>query len=165
MIEKKVYIIASCKEWHREEFERVQKRGPGEWVYVANSKELLQALESTEPRYIFFLHWNWRVPREIWSKHECVCFHMTDVPFGRGGSPLHNLIKQGLRETKVTALRMVEGMDAGPIYAKLPMPLSGRAEEIYQRAGGLSWEIISTIIESEPDPVPQEGQGTVFSIY
>tara|TARA_B100000683_G_scaffold262004_1_gene288556 strand:- start:366 stop:638 length:273 start_codon:yes stop_codon:yes gene_type:complete len=90
---------------------------------------------------------------------------MTDVPFGRGGSPLHNLIKQGLRETKVTALRMVEEMDAGPIYAKLPMPLSGRAEEIYQRAGGLSWEIISTIIESEPDPVPQEGQGTVFSIY
>tara|TARA_Y100001934_G_scaffold261620_1_gene335203 strand:+ start:233 stop:934 length:702 start_codon:yes stop_codon:yes gene_type:complete len=163
VIEEKVFIAASCKEWHRQEFECVQKRGPGEWVYVANSKELLQALESTEPRYIFFLHWNWRVPREIWSNNECVCFHMTDLPYGRGGSPLQNLIERGIKETKLTAFRMEEEMDTGAIYAKFPMPLSGRAEEIYHRAGGLSWEIISTIIESEPDPVPQEGQGTIFS--
>ena len=52
-------------------------------------------LKKITPRYIFFLHWDWRVPHVIWQQHECVCFHMTDVPYGRGGSPLQNLILEG----------------------------------------------------------------------
>ena len=95
--------------------------------------------------------------------HECVCFHMTDLPYGRGGSPLQNLILEGKKDTKVTALRMVEEMDAGPIYAKRSMSLEGRAEEIYLRAGNLCWEMIDWIINSEPVPEPQHGQATRFS--
>lgn len=87
---------------------------------------------------------------------------MTDVPFGRGGSPLQNLIQAGIKETKVTALRMVEEMDAGPVYAKRTMSLAGRAEDIYLRAGELSWEMIRWIIETQPEPIPQQGEGTCF---
>lgn len=87
---------------------------------------------------------------------------MTDVPFGRGGSPLQNLIQAGIKETKVTALRMVEEMDAGPVYAKRTMSLAGRAEDIYLRAGELGWEMIRWIIETQPEPIPQQGEGTCF---
>ena len=157
------YVVASSKHWHQAEFERIFREVSDQWIYVATPEELNRALEDASPRYIFFLHWNWWVPREIWGTYECVCFHMTDVPYGRGGSPLQNLIVAGLRETQLTALRMVEAMDAGPVYAKRPMSLEGRAEDIYLRAGELSWEMIRWIIETAPAPTPQAGEVTRFT--
>ena len=156
------YIVASCKTWHRKEFERVSDNMLGHWLYVATQAELDKAVRDIAPRYIFFLHWNWVVPIELWSQHECVCFHMTDVPYGRGGSPLQNLILAGHAETKVTALRMVDEMDAGPVYAKRAMSLDGRAEEIYLRAGYLCWEMIRWMISSKPVPMAQNGKVTKF---
>lgn len=157
------YIVASCKPWHWDGFERIRNKFPeASWIYVSTPTELEQALESNKPRYIFFLHWSWRVPHEIWANYECVCFHMTDLPYGRGGSPLQNLILAGKTETMLTALRMVEEIDAGPIYTKRSMSLAGRAEEIYNRAGELCWEIIGWMIETNPQPVPQTGEVTYF---
>ena len=43
---------------------------------------------------------------------------MTDLPYGRGGSPLQNLIINGHKETMMSALRCVQELDAGPIYLK-----------------------------------------------
>lgn len=152
------FVVVSSKPWHRATFDRISREESGSWYYVSTQEELKLSLEHASPRYIFFLHWNWLVPQEIWQQYECVCFHMTDVPYGRGGSPLQNLILDGQTETKVTALRMVEEMDAGPVYAKRTMALDGRAEEIYLRAGELCWEMIRWIIANEPVPVPQEGE-------
>ena len=87
---------------------------------------------------------------------------MTDVPYGRGGSPLQNLIVAGHKSTKLAALRMVDEMDAGPVYAKRGMALDGRAEEIYIRAGKLSFEIIRWMIENKPTPEPQQGEVVHF---
>ncbi len=156
------FIVASSKPWHREVFERISREESGSWQYVVTEEELISSLVGESPRYIFFLHWNWRVPHVIWQQHECVCFHMTDVPYGRGGSPLQNLILEGRTETKVTALRMEAEMDAGPIYAKRPMALNGRAEDIYLRAGEICWEIIQWMIKDNPSPVAQEGKVTHF---
>ena len=115
-----------------------------------------------KPRFIFFLHWSWKVPAEIIGRQECVCFHMTDVPYGRGGSPLQNLIVRGHRATKLTALRMTETFDAGPVYLKRPLSLEGSAEEILIRASELSAEMIVTIIDRRPIPRDQSGPVTVF---
>lgn len=157
------YIVASSKAWHRAEFDAKKRHEDGCWIWVTSPDELLRSVnEVLGLRYIFFLHWNWHVPVEIWSRHECVCFHMTDVPYGRGGSPLQNLIVRGYKSTKLSALRMVDEMDAGPVYAKRDMPLDGRAEEIYIRAGELSFEIIRWIIENEPIPEPQQGEVVHF---
>lgn len=97
------------------------------------------------------------VPRSVWEKNECVCFHMTNVPYGRGGSPLQNLILRGFKKTKITALRMVGEMDAGPVYLKRNLSLEGRAEDIYQRAGEISAAMIHQIVNRPPKPVPQKG--------
>lgn len=156
------FIVASSKPWHREAFDKVSRAESGEWIYVSTRDELKSSLDDASPRYIFFLHWNWLVPQEILQHYECVCFHMTNVPYGRGGSPLQNLILDGQAETKVTALRMVKEMDAGPVYAKRPMRLDGRAEDIYLRAGALCWEMIRWIIANEPGASLQEGEVTHF---
>ncbi|WP_415883473.1 hypothetical protein [Neptuniibacter sp. QD34_54] len=157
-------VIASCKTWHYDNFLKLSlKHEEHDWHWVENVNELETLLDKLQPKYIFFLHWNWIVPERIWSKIECVCFHMTDVPYGRGGSPLQNLIKDSKTSTKLTALKMVEEMDAGPVYVKKDLSLAGRAEEIYMRAGCLSFEIIEWMIGVFPEPVNQEGEVTLFT--
>lgn len=159
---KPSYIFASCKPWHRASFDRISNHKNANWRYVSNTAELEEALSKTKPRYIFFLHWNWIVPEAIWKAHECVCFHMTDAPYGRGGSPLQNLILAGHTQTMLTALRMVKEMDAGPVYAKRFLSLDGSASEIYLRGSKLSLEIIQWMIEHNPQPTPQEGEVVTF---
>jgi methionyl-tRNA formyltransferase len=159
---KPAYIFASCKPWHRASFDRICNETNANWRYVSNTSELQNTLLKVKPRYIFFLHWNWIVPEAIWEEYECVCFHMTDVPYGRGGSPLQNLILSGHTQTVLTALKMVSEMDAGPVYAKSSLNLNGPAEEIYIRAGKLSIEIIQWIIENNPKPMPQVGEVVTF---
>ena len=57
---------------------------------------------------------------------------MTDLPYGRGGSPLQNLIMMGKRNTKLTAFKCVKKLDSGPIYLKKKLSLDGNLEEIFQ---------------------------------
>lgn len=156
------YVLANCKPWNLGVGKSLLEFDNGFYEWVSTPEQLVEAVARLNPRYCFFLHWNWHVPREIWSRYECVCFHMTDVPYGRGGSPLQNLIVAGHKSTRLSALRMVEEMDAGPVYAKREMSLEGRAEEIYIRAGELSFEIIQWMIGNEPAAVPQQGPVVTF---
>lgn len=122
----------------------------------------LSILADFTPRYIFFPHWSWIIPEEIYQNFECVIFHMTDLPYGRGGSPLQNLIVRGYKETKLSALRCVKTLDAGPIYMKRPLSLLGTAEEVLLRAAEVTEEMIECIILERPIPVEQTGEPTEF---
>ncbi len=130
-------------------------------VRERESLELLR-LSKFHPRYIFFPHWSWIIPEEIYQNFECVIFHMTDLPYGRGGSPLQNLIVRGYKETKLSAIRCVKTLDAGPIYMKRPLSLSGNAEEVLLRAAKVTEEMIECIILEQPIPIEQTGEPTEF---
>lgn len=128
-------------------FDVLRLRGPDE----LNA----ESLRAFNPCYVFFPHWSWKIPAEIHDAFECVIFHMTDLPFGRGGSPLQNLIVRGIHETQLTALRCVASLDAGPVYLKRPLSLHGTAEEILLRAADLMREMIEVIAREQPQPQPQ----------
>ncbi len=163
-MKEQTYIVAGCRPWNRRIYCEVIKDMPGKWAFAGNKEELNSALlEFPDPRYIFFLHWNWIVPQSLLTKHDCVCFHMADVPYARGGSPLQNLIVRDHRHTKLTALQMVQELDAGPVYQKRDLCIEGNAEEIFIRATYLSAEMIQFIIENEPTPEPQTGIPVEFS--
>lgn len=135
------------------------------WIsYIAIDQEMRSEWSAmlTDARYVFFPFWSHKVPKEITDKYECVCFHMTDVPYGRGGSPLQNLILRGHTETVISALRMTDEMDAGPVYMKRPLSLEGSAQEIYERAAGIIAGMMREIAETEPTPVPQVGEVVEF---
>jgi methionyl-tRNA formyltransferase len=157
------YIVAGSRSWNRQLFDEQLAKLPGAWEFAADANALCELLSSGDiPRYIFFLHWSVRVPEEVFTRQECVCFHMTDVPYGRGGSPLQNLIIRGHTETTLTALRMVSEMDAGPVYLKESLSLEGSAKDIYTRAGCISARMIKTIIQTHPQPVSQIGEPVIF---
>ena len=160
---KPVYIVAGCKPWSRQAYDELIVHYPGHWLYVGAKNELdLETVRQLNPRYIFFLHWSWMVPAEIVKDFECVCFHMADVPYGRGGSPLQNLIIRGHNATKLTALRMTGEIDAGPVYFKTDLSLEGSAEEIYFRANRQAATMIQQIVLDRPQPSAQTGTPVIF---
>ena len=62
--------------------------------------------------------------------------------------------------TMLTALRMTDQLDAGPVYGKRPLSLAGRAEDIFSRAAELTYDLIDDIIKSqEPRPDPTDRRG------
>ena len=159
-----VYVVATIRRWNVEEFARQVPNFPGRWVLITDPVSLsVDLVRSLKPRYVFFPHWSWKVPKVILAVTECVCFHMTDVPFGRGGSPLQNLIVRGHTETKVSALRMVSETDAGPVYMKRALSLEGAAQEIFVRCARTVFEMIGEIVVDRPEPIPQTGAPVVFS--
>ncbi len=131
--------------------------------FIKSKEELsVEILNIIEPTYIFFPHWSEIIPKEIYAEFNCVVFHMTDLPFGRGGSPLQNLIVRGHKATKLSAIRVADGIDTGDVYLKKDLDLSGTATEIFKRAGDLMKEMIVEIIEQNPLPKKQEGEVVLF---
>jgi methionyl-tRNA formyltransferase len=155
------FVVAGQRPWNRATFERHLAGEPGRWSFAADQAELAEQL-ADRPQLVFFLHWSDLVPEETTSTFECVCFHMTDVPFGRGGSPLQNLIDRGIRVTQLSALKMTAEVDAGPVYAKVPLELWGTAEEIYMRADVQAVGLIRRIVSGDLVPVDQSGPVTRF---
>ena len=157
------YLVATTKHWNLAAFERRRSELPGTWAIVTHRSDLtMDLLIALRPRYIFFFHWSWIVPQEVLEHTECVCFHMTDVPFGRGGSPLQNLIVRAKKETMLTALQMTSQIDAGPVYMKQPLSLEGPARRIFAIAADQCVDMARQIAITVPQPVPQSGPVTEF---
>jgi methionyl-tRNA formyltransferase len=130
---------------------------------IRRREELTLAhMRALSPDWIFFPHWSWLIPEDVFVAFRCVIFHMTDLPYGRGGSPLQNLIVRGHRETRLSALRCVRELDAGPVYLKCALSLGGSAEEILRRASALIGEMVLEIVRTEPHPVEQRGEVVTF---
>ena len=122
-----------------------------------------KVIRSLNPEWIFVPHWSHIIPENIWSAWPTVIFHMTDLPYGRGGSPLQNLIQRGFSSTKISALRCTADVDAGPIYCQEPLSLHGSAEEIFMRADLLIEPMIKKIVLERPEAIPQHGEPVLFS--
>jgi methionyl-tRNA formyltransferase len=164
MSQKKRIVVAGCKPWNRESYDQSLRHMPKSWTFVGAREELtLERLERLNPDVVFFLHWSWKIPAEIFERFTCIGFHMTDLPYGRGGSPLQNLIVRGHTKTMLTAFKIGEAMDAGPVYAKRPLSLAGTAEEIYRRANDLALEMMLDILVEIPNPQAQQGEPTIFT--
>lgn len=157
----KTYIVISDKPWVKRLFHKSTSTYPGRWMLCEDDCQMNWAIEQN-PRYVFFLHWSHKVPPTIIDRFECINFHMTALPYGRGGSPLQNLIVMGHEDTLVTAHRMTSEIDAGPIYLQNMLSLNGLAEEIYLRAMGICFDMMEAIAAIEPVPVPQQGEPTYF---
>lgn len=156
-------VLVSMSSWNRKMVDSLSSKTKCKFIQISDPKDLTyQKLATINPRFLFFPHWSHRIDSSIYEQFECVIFHMTDLPFGRGGSPLQNLISRGIYETKITALRCVEEMDAGPIYLKTPLSLYGTAEEIYIRASSIIEDMIIELLDKQPLPIKQQGEPIVF---
>ncbi|MGB5965964.1 MAG: methionyl-tRNA formyltransferase [Sulfurimonadaceae bacterium] len=160
-------VIATVKEWNiKNYFPLVEKyKNQFNFHLISNPDELTEeSISVMNPKYIFFPHWSWIIPKSIYSNYDCVVFHMTDLPFGRGGSPFQNLIMEEIYDTKVSALKVDEGLDTGDIYIKEPLNISvGSAEENFIKLSSIIFQnMIPKLLDNEIVPVKQTGKVTIF---
>lgn len=156
-------LVLSNRPWNNSLASRlsVRLKRPVERM-MAPEELTLDAVAAIAPEWIFVPHWSYLIPQSIWTKWPTVIFHMTDLPYGRGGSPLQNLIELGHTSTMLTALRCSGGLDTGDIYLKEPLSLNGSAEEIFIRADAQIELMIERIINSTPEAKPQLGHPVQF---
>ena len=157
MIEK--YILLSEKSWHDDLFVSLSKNKNQKWFRIKKRNAFnLKKINEINPNKIFIPHWSYIIPKSIFNKFICIVFHMTDLPFGRGGSPLQNLIIREIKSTKISAILINEGIDSGPIYEKKPLKLNGTAQQIFNRSVPIIEKMINNIINKKLKPTPQKGE-------
>ena len=161
------YIIATIKSWNIENSRMIIGQYPEHSFTLVTGRDGLTCamLEKLRPEYIFFPHWSWLIPKSIYSNFNCVVFHMTDLPFGRGGSPLQNLLIRGIYETKVSAIKAGYGMDTGPVYCKEALDISkGNADDILRRVSDIVFKkMIPRFWQEEMVPEEQVGEPVIFN--
>lgn len=159
----KAFWLLSEKNWHQSLFDSLKTKVEGNWFWCKSKHDFTtEQLNRAKPSIIFIPHWSYIIPDEIYNRFECIVFHMTDLPYGRGGSPLQNLIVNGKTTTKISAIRVTKGIDTGPVYLKKELSLEGTARDIFERASEIIYEMIIEIIDKKPIPKEQEGDVVFF---
>lgn len=159
-------LVVTTKPWDINNYTALKENHPEHDWHLCDTRQALtlETLEKINPDFLFISHWSWMIPAEIWSRFTCIVFHMTDLPYGRGGSPLQNLIARGHTTTKISALRVTGEVDAGDIYLKKPLSLRGSAEAIYKRASkSIYTKMIPELLEKKKLPKKQKGTPVVFT--
>jgi methionyl-tRNA formyltransferase len=99
------------------------------------------------------------------SRHNIVV-HASDLPAGKGFSPLQWQILEGRSEIVLTLFEAVEACDAGPYYLKERLCFDGTElyDELRAKLAQKIIEMCLTFVGSlgEMRPIPQCGQETVY---
>ncbi len=157
-------LLVTSRPWNIALVERLRRQLARHVEIITEPDELnFERVSTVNPQWIFVPHWSHWIPKSIWGSWPTVIFHMTDLPYGRGGSPLQNLIKRGHDNTMLTAMRCEGELDAGDIYLKQALNLGGTAEEIFLRTDALIEKMIKRIVLENPIAVAQEGEPVMFT--
>ena len=134
-------------------------------MYLLSSpkKLTINYLKRKKPEIIFFPDWSWIIPNEIISNYKCICFHESNLPKFRGGSPIQNQIIRGVTKTKTTAFIMNEKIDAGDIILQKNLSLEGSIQEIFSRMAENDYSLILKIINGKYKRRKQSGKSTTYS--
>ena len=137
------YAIITKKIWNEKNFKNLKKDIK---VFKKLHKKEINILK---PKIIFFIHWSKLIPKDIYSKYICIQFHATDLPKGRGGSPIQNQILRNILKTKITAFKVSSKLDAGPICMKKKFELHGNAKKIYENMETTCLDMIKKLIKKK----------------
>lgn len=123
-------VIAAYRDWGISVFNRLSCKKK----IVKTTKELKIFLKKngSSVSCIIFIGWSDYISRLVLQKFLCICFHPSDLPQYRGGSPIQNQIINGVTKTKGTLFKMINQIDAGPIYAKHKLDLGGDMNMIFK---------------------------------
>ena len=95
-----------------------------EMVYAEDISQIEQLVAGGMPfEYIFFPHYSKVIPGGFLQLHSCIGFHTGDLPADRGGSPIQHKILKGEYKTWVSAINLIEEIDAGDVLCQEPVSL------------------------------------------
>lgn len=161
-------VIVTIKEWNIENYFKLKFFFGSDYNFhlITDKNELTYSnLKRLNPKFIFFPHWSWIIKEEIYKSFKCIVFHMTDLPYGRGGSPFQNLILNKIYNTKISALKVSKNLDEGDIYLKEDFCIKeGSAQKLFEKISyKIFFEIIPRFLKEELIAKPQNGEVVYFT--
>ena len=156
------YLFCAYRIWALELYQKLAKKHKNFRLLKDHQKLTYSYVKKLEPEFIFFPDWSWIVPKEILNNFKCVCFHESDLPKFRGGSPLQNQIVRGIEKTITTAFIMDEGIDHGDILLKKDLSLKGSIDDIFARMIQNDFEMIDLIISGKFRMKKQKGKPSFY---
>jgi methionyl-tRNA formyltransferase len=157
-----VYLFCAYREWSLKLYEKLSKKYDNFILLNSPKKLTVPFVQKLNPEFIFFPDWSWIIPKKITSNYKCVCFHESDLPKFRGGSPLQNQIIRGITKTKTTAFFMSDGIDEGNIILQRSLSLVGSIDEIFSRMIENDYKIVEKIISGNYKLTKQKGKPSIF---
>tara|TARA_A100001037_G_scaffold265689_1_gene257332 strand:- start:419 stop:1102 length:684 start_codon:yes stop_codon:yes gene_type:complete len=163
---KKKIIFASSKKWFFKSQKVKNFLKNNEAIIISDKKKLNKnIIKKINPSFIFFPHWSYKVNTNIIKNYNCICFHTAPLPYGRGGSPIQNLIKRNYKKTPICALKMSNKIDAGPIFLKKNISLNGNLDQIFERISSTIIKMVEILIKKKIKPVEQKGKVFFFKRF
>ena len=135
------YIIITKKNWDLKNFSKLNKN------FIILKKLNKKLINDINPRIIFFIHWSELIEYSFYKKYLCIQFHASNLPKGRGGSPIQNQILLNIKKTKLSAFKVSKKLDSGPICLQSKLQLNGTAQEIFIRMEKISILMIKKIVK------------------
>jgi len=140
------------------------------WVEWCERKDIklvtrVAELEQLTGDYLFLLSCTEVVRPEVYKRFGLACvIHESDLPKGRGWSPLAWQILEGKNEIVISALVCAEKVDRGDILAKRTLVLDGTElyDEINRKRNDVRRQLIIDVVLQNPTPKPQEGEPTYY---
>jgi len=131
---------------------------------LRKNPEFLKALRELSPDAAVVAAYGKLIPREVLSvpRFGFLNLHPSLLPKYRGAAPVNWALIEGETETGVSIMRLDEGMDTGPLYRQLRVPIfpEETAAELSERLRDLGIPLLLEVLESleHETPRPQEGE-------
>ena len=157
---KKVFLLSKDNSWSNSLYEKLfdlDLRKEIELYYFIenNITFFMDGVKQINPDYIFFFHWSEYISKEIYENYNCISFHTSNLPNGRGGTPIQNQILDGIIKTKVNAIKTCQEIDAGDIFCSEEITLQGNLRDIWHTIADMAFLMIKKIIDTNPIPIHQ----------
>lgn len=109
-------------------------------------------------------------PQFLAAMHQrCLNVHASLLPRWRGAAPIHRAIMAGDTETGICLMQMEEGLDTGPVFSSLRIPIAPHETtgSLHDRLCDAACSLIATdlspILSGKLDAVPQDTEGVTYA--
>lgn len=128
-----------------------------------------QAKEAPGGTISFYLGYGRIVKKDLLAKYRNnLVVHESDLPYGKGWSPLTWQILQGKSRIPVVLMEAVEKLDSGPIYRKIWMEFNGDEllNELREKQAEATINLCRNFVDHYPasarEGAPQQGEESFF---
>ena len=132
-------------------------------IFRSKSQYNENALRDFNPDLVLFYGWSWYINHKLLIDYNCLMLHPSPLPKYRGGSPIQNKILRGEYFTWVSALKLIDKLDAGDILCREEFSLEhGSIEIILKDISKVIARLIRTVLTKNPAPIAQTGDSSIY---
>ena len=128
----------------------------------------LEALRALEADVAVVVAYGALVPADALTipRHGWLNLHFSALPAYRGAAPVQRAVMAGESEIAADVFQLEEGLDTGPVHARLTRPVAPEETageilaDLAERGGPLVLDVLARIADGSAAPRPQEGEPT-----